>query len=182
MNTNNVPLNGIGSTGPLELMAKHLSLPSSATGARPDKMPVAASATAVTRLMTKAQARDATLVGRAQYTRYAPVLRGAEGRAIAVGGLWSYVGFVGASLLVVGLLRLTHGGAGTLAALGLVLGGGALATFAWRSAWNILDRLDQSSAGKVGVTAAAGVASVDTDSRFAPRIASAHPRTALSAG
>jgi len=182
MNANNVSRNRIDATGQLELVARHLAPLPPARDAQRDNIPAAAGATAVTRLMAEEQARDTILVSRTLYTRYAPGLSSEDGRAITRSGMWSGMGFVGASVLAAGLLLLTNGGAGKLAALALVIGGGALATFAWRRAWHVLDRLDRSSAGNAGATGPVAGAGVDADGRFARRVASAHPRTALSAG
>jgi hypothetical protein len=64
-------------------------------------------------------------------------------RAIARSGMWSGVGFVGASFLAAGLQMLINGGVGAATALALVIGGGAVATLGWRSAWKALDAYDR---------------------------------------
>jgi hypothetical protein len=147
MRANNVPFNAVGNSGIFELLAERLSSPSPAPDARSDGVPAAPSNNAIARLMAATEARDTVLVRRPLYTRYAPGLSGPEGRAIARSGLWSRVAFVGASLLVAGLVLLGDGAANALPALGLILGGGALATFGWRSAWKALDRIDPPAAG-----------------------------------
>jgi len=181
MNANNVPLNGNDGIGPLEFIARNLSSLPLAMDAPHDDIPAAARATAVARLMADMQARDTILVDRTLYTRYAPGLSSSDSRAIAASGTWSGIGFIGASALAAGVLMLTRGGAGVLAAFGLVLGGGALAIYAWRRAWNILDRLDHSSAVEVGAIAPTAVTCAATGDRFALGLASAHPRSALAA-
>jgi hypothetical protein len=97
------------------------------------------------RLMAEVEARDSFLVSRPLYTRYAPGLSSDAGRAITKSGMWSGVGFVGASTLAAGLLLLIDGGATAGIALSLILAGGAVAIFGWRSAWKVLDGIDRLS-------------------------------------
>jgi hypothetical protein len=73
-------------------------------------------------------------------------LRSEAGRALSKSGMWMIVAYVGASTLTIGLLRLVHGEGSSLSALLFVLAGGALAAFAWRSAYRVIDRIDASPA------------------------------------
>ncbi len=78
-----------------------------------------------------------------QYTRNKVVdLRAEAGRALAKSGLWMIVGYIGASTLAFGLLSIFHGEGNPLAALVFVFAGGALAVYAWRSSYRVLDRID----------------------------------------
>jgi hypothetical protein len=95
------------------------------------------------RLMTEAEARDTFAVARPLYTRYAPGLSSEAGRAITRAGVWSGLGFVGASIAAAGLLVVTNGGATVGVGLALLVAGGALATYAWRKSWNVIDSIDQ---------------------------------------
>jgi hypothetical protein len=142
-----VPLNDIGGTGVFDLMAEKLSSPPRATQhvGRRGNVSGAGSVTKVMRLMAEVEARDSFLVSRPLYTRYAPGLSSDAGRAITKSGMWSGVGFVGASTLAAGLLLLIDGGATAGIALSLILAGGAVAIFGWRSAWKVLDGIDRLS-------------------------------------
>ena len=77
-----------------------------------------------------------------QYTRNTFDLRNETGRALAKSGLWMIVGYIGASTLTLGLLSIFSGEGNPLTALVFVFAGGALATYAWRSAYRVLDRID----------------------------------------
>jgi hypothetical protein len=180
MKTSNESSKPSGSPSPFALIAEGLSSPSMGTVRRRTNAPVAAGETPIMRLMAQAEARDTFLVARPLYTRYAPGLTSEDGRAITRSGMWSGVGFVGASLVAAGLMLLINGEASFLSALGLIVGGGALATFGWRSAWKVLDRIDPSSAtaGPMSPAAAAGVNAAKAP---AASFAVAHPRTALCA-
>ena len=102
--------------------------------------------TPVMRLMAEANARDAYLAALPSVpSRYAPGLSHSSEQAVRLSGVWSGVGFVGAGVLAAGLVVLGNGGMhiqSVLLALALVVAGGALSTFAWRNAWNALDRID----------------------------------------
>ena len=95
------------------------------------------------RLMTEAAARDTFAVARPLYTRYAPGLSTEAGHAITRAGVWSGLGFVGASIAAAGLLVVSNGGATVGVGLALLVAGGALATFAWRRSWNVIDGIDR---------------------------------------
>jgi hypothetical protein len=69
-------------------------------------------------------------------------LRSEAGCALAKSGMWMIVGYVGASTLTLGLLRLFNGEGNPLSALSFVLAGGALAMYAWRNGYRVLDRID----------------------------------------
>jgi hypothetical protein len=157
MRANNVTFNAIGNSGIFELLAERLSSRPQAPDARRASLPAARGNTRIARLMAETEARDSVLVHRPLHTLYAPALTGPEGRAIAVSGMWTHVGFVGASLLAAGLALPGGGATSALTALGLVLGGGALATFAWRRAWQVLDRIDPASASNAGATTPNGI-------------------------
>ena len=69
-------------------------------------------------------------------------LRRESGRALVKSGMWMIVGYTGASVSALGLAWLFDGYANPLAALALVLAGGALALYGWRSGYRVLDRID----------------------------------------
>jgi hypothetical protein len=69
--------------------------------------------------------------------------------AIALSGVWTLVGFVGASVLAGGLQYLISGEARVSTALALVLGGGVVAILGWRGAWNALQAYDRATAAGV---------------------------------
>ena len=108
--------------------------------------------------------------------RYAPTLTRDARRRLAVSGLWSGLGFVGAGTLAAGLLMLVSGGTGAAIALALVIAGGVVATFGWRGAWKVLANLEPEPAGE----AAAGAARGGADTAIAQHLAATHPRTALA--
>ena len=66
--------------------------------------------------------------------------------AIALSGVWSLVGFVGASVLAGGLQYLISGAARGSTVLALVVGGGIVATLGWRGAWKALQAYDRVTA------------------------------------
>ena len=72
--------------------------------------------------------------------------RSKTGRALAKNGVWTIAGFVGANTFVIGLLSLFHGDMSLLSALALALAGGLLTTFAWRSAYRVLDPIGATDA------------------------------------
>ena len=109
--------------------------------------------------------------------RYAPTLTRETRRKLAVSGLWSGLGFVGAGALAAGAMMLVDGGTAAAIALALVIAGGAVATYGWRSAWKVLAALEPETAA----TAPAGAATGSGDTAAAARLAAAHPRTALAA-
>jgi hypothetical protein len=73
-------------------------------------------------------------------------LRSEAGRALAKSAMWMIVGYVGASTFMLGLLRLFNGEGYPLSALSFVLAGGALAMYAWRSGYRVLDGIDEPAA------------------------------------
>jgi hypothetical protein len=115
----------------------------------------------------------------ARISRYAPGLSRDTQRALATSGLCAGLGFVGASILAAGLL-LVNGGAGVATALALVVAGGAVATFGWRSAWKVLADLEPPHADATAAAVPTGAASGAGDTAIGQRIAAAHPRTALA--
>ena len=153
MKTTKIPLNDIGGTGVFNLMAEKLSSTPSAPTQADDTG--AGNLTKVMRLMAEAEARDTFLVSRPLYTRYAPGLSSEAGRAITRSGFWSGVGFVGASIFASGLLLLINGGATAGISPVLLLAGGALATFGWRSAWTAINGIDRPSAEKASAASGA---------------------------
>jgi hypothetical protein len=182
MDANKVPLSDTGGTGVFDLLAEGLSSPPRAIESAEARKSGAAAGevSPVTRLMTESEVRDSILVSRPLYTRYAPGLSTEAGRAITRSGMWSGVGFVGASLVAAGLLTLANGGGTAGVALALIIAGGAVATFGWRNAWKVLDRIDRLPAGEAAASAP-GAASGNGGNAVALKIAPAHPRTALAA-
>jgi hypothetical protein len=77
-------------------------------------------------------------------------LRSEAGRALAKSGMWLIIGYAGASTLTLGLLRLFSGEGNPLSALSFVLAGGALATYAWRSGYRVIDRFDEAASSTTG--------------------------------
>lgn len=73
-------------------------------------------------------------------------LRSEAGRALAKSGMWMIVGYVGASMFTLGLLRLFNGEGNPPSALSFVLAGGALAMYAWRSGYRVVDRFGEPAA------------------------------------
>ncbi len=179
MEANKVPQNELGVSEVVNLTPEKRSDPPCATpqaGRRGTN-----NVTKVMRLMAEVEARDSFLVSRPLYTRYAPGLSSEAGRAITRSGMWSGVGFVGASTLAAGLVLLIQGGATAGIALSLILAGGAVASFGWRSAWKVLE-------GSIGCPPTRGMkrpspcaARRGDGTAMALRLAPAHPRTALGA-
>lgn len=67
-------------------------------------------------------------------------------RGLFMSGLLLQLGFVGASVLVVALIRLVDGGASAPLALAGAVGAGVLTAYAWRRSLRVLDRIDASTA------------------------------------
>jgi hypothetical protein len=67
-------------------------------------------------------------------------------RALVASGLWLRAGFVGASAFLGGLSLLFGDEMHPVLALALAIGGGILASYAWRRSKAILDRADASTA------------------------------------
>lgn len=67
-------------------------------------------------------------------------------RALIASSLWLHVGFVGASVLAVGLLQLFDGEANWPSALALSLFGSLLAAAAWRRGLTVLQNAEPASA------------------------------------
>jgi len=179
MEANKVPQNELGVSEVVNLTPEKRSDPPCATpqaGRRGTN-----SVTKVMRLMAEVKARDSFLVSRPLYTRYAPGLSSEAGRAITRSGTWSGVGFVGASTLAAGLLLLIQGGGTAGIALSLILAGGAIASFGWRSAWRVLDEIDRVSPDARDEAASPCAARRGDGTAMALRLAPAHPRTALGA-
>jgi hypothetical protein len=65
-----------------------------------------------------------------------------EGQALVKSSLWMRAGFVGASVVALGIITLFTGEARPINALATILGGVALAVLAWRRSWVLLDRVD----------------------------------------
>src|SRR5512140_1602665 len=114
MKANQIPLSDVGGTGIFGLIAESLSSSPRDCERREHRD---GKLGAVERLMAEAAARDAFLVHRPMYTRYAPGLTSEAGHAITRSGMWSGLGFVGASTLAAGLLLLIDRGASALLAL-----------------------------------------------------------------
>ncbi len=77
-------------------------------------------------------------------------LRSETGRALTTCGIWMLAAYAGASTLLIGLLRLIHEESAPSSALTLMLAGGALAAFAWRRAYRVLDRIETARAATCG--------------------------------
>jgi len=65
-----------------------------------------------------------------------------EGQALMKSGLWMRAGFVGASVVALGVITLLTGDARPVNAIAAILAGVALAVLAWRRSWVLLDRID----------------------------------------
>ncbi len=72
--------------------------------------------------------------------------KGAE-RSLVSCSLWLHIGFIGASALAAGLIRLSAGNAGALSALALAISGGVLALASWRRGRTVLDSGERAAAG-----------------------------------
>ena len=71
---------------------------------------------------------------------------GENDRLLIACSFWLRVGFVGASILVAGLLLLFNGEAKPLLAMASAAGGGLLAAVAWKRGRVLLDRVDGADA------------------------------------
>lgn len=86
----------------------------------------------------------------------APSVSDGVTRVLFMSGLWLQLGFVGASVLAIALMRLVDGGASAPFALTSALGAGVLTAFAWLRSRSVLDRIDVSTAtGTAGTRPAA---------------------------
>jgi hypothetical protein len=63
-------------------------------------------------------------------------------KAIVASGFWLRVGYIGVTAAVISTIVFFNGDASLAKALAGVLGGGAVAAFAWRRSWRALDRAD----------------------------------------
>jgi K+ transporter len=78
-------------------------------------------------------------------------------RALIVCSLWLRIGFVGASVLAAGLLKLWDGGWTWVWALPLAIAGGVLTAASWRRGRIALDHAEWASATSAGETVASTV-------------------------
>jgi len=78
-----------------------------------------------------------------------PQIQNTSERALVACSLWLHIGFIGAIVLVVGLLQLFGGETKWLSALALALSGGVLATASWHHARTVLEDAERSSAVSV---------------------------------
>ena len=69
-------------------------------------------------------------------------------------GAWSTLGFFGASVVAAGLVYPVAGLGSVLTAVALVLIGAAVATFAWVTAWRLLDAIGEEPAPESKAAAA----------------------------
>lgn len=69
-------------------------------------------------------------------------------RRLFASGIWVQLGFVGASVLAIALMRLLDGGASLPLALAGAFGAIALTAFAWHRSVRVLDRIDVSRAAE----------------------------------
>ena len=67
-------------------------------------------------------------------------------RVLFMSGFWLQLGFVGASVLVIALMRLVDGGPNASLALAGALGAGVVTAFAWHRSRGVLDCVDASVA------------------------------------
>jgi hypothetical protein len=88
------------------------------------------------------------------YAQFVPEVRAAEDPGIYRSGAYSTLGFVGASILAAGLLAPFTGIASLTVTVALVLAGAAIASFGWRHAWNILERIEVVGSSATGTRAA----------------------------
>jgi hypothetical protein len=63
--------------------------------------------------------------------------------AIVASGFWLRIGFIGVSAVAISAIVFFNGDASPMKALAGVLGGAAVAAFAWRRSWSALDRADR---------------------------------------
>jgi hypothetical protein len=68
------------------------------------------------------------------------------GRALIASSLWLHIGFIGASVLAVGLLQLFDGEANLPWALALAFSGGLLAAATWHRGLTVLQHAERASA------------------------------------
>ena len=66
----------------------------------------------------------------------------ADERALVATTFWLRVGFVGVSVMAVGLIHLLESDAHALSALALAVSGGALTIASWRRGWTMIARAD----------------------------------------
>lgn len=88
------------------------------------------------------------------FKRYAPDRRRETGWALLTCAIYLRVGFVGASMVAIGLLSLIGGDGKPLTALVVALTGGALAALGWHCARRALDRIDPPTVDAAGAAAA----------------------------
>jgi hypothetical protein len=89
-----------------------------------------------------------------------PELDGKAGRALVACGLWMRLGFVGASVVAVGLIQLFGSETSPLSAFALAASGAALAVLSWRRAHAALSKSDGPATPTVAEPAPASVRSV----------------------
>jgi hypothetical protein len=93
-------------------------------------------------------------------------LRSETGRALTQCALWLSVAYTGVASLLIGLMRLIYREGASQAALTWMLVGGALAAFAWRRAYRVLDQAEAAPAmpgpGQAGLPATANTSGLTT--------------------
>jgi len=87
-------------------------------------------------------------------------------------GLWIWLGFVGMSVLAAGMHFVIEGASPLALALLAMPAGGALAAYAWRRAYRVLDRAEAAA-----ISANVGA---DSERETMPSVAVAHSRTVLA--
>lgn len=85
-----------------------------------------------------------------------PDPNGKAWHALTASGVWMRIGFIGASASASGLVLASQGGASVLTLVALVLGGGLVATLAWRRARAVLERADAWDAPAASAASIAG--------------------------
>jgi len=76
------------------------------------------------------------------HTDFTARRHGPAPRAVFAFGLWVRAGFVALSVAAIALVMLADGEASAAATLATFVAGAAVAAFAWRKAWILIDRLE----------------------------------------
>jgi hypothetical protein len=102
--------------------------------------------TRVTRSEIETNLTGKTMENRIVNTHSVPESRRKTERALLMLGVWLRSAFIGASVLMAGLIQWVAGELTPLAALVLAFGGGMLAIVSWRRAWTVLESVERSVA------------------------------------
>lgn len=82
--------------------------------------------------------------------RFVPERRSPAWRALRASTVWLRAGFVGASVLAIGLIMLVTGEGQPMTALASAIAGALVATLAWRHSWTVLSAADVGDAARPG--------------------------------